>query len=161
MPDKKCSSTLQIRCNWKGSCGCIIWQICHIQMSLSRVCVCRNCLLLLKKSDRDHFEKRFASNHQWLKFTFRNWNGQQASAIQRQTGISVSYRKHRYQGLWYQYRSRLGHFLGLGISIGIGRATCTSFWVICNNSLLSKVSVSISVPAHFSGISVSIGLDWG
>ena len=79
---------------------------------------------------------------------------------QRQTGISVSYRKHRYQGLWYQYRSRLGHFLGLGISIGIGRATCTSFWVICNNSLLSKVSVSVSVPGHFPGISISIGLDW-
>ena len=78
---------------------------------------------------------------------------------QRQTGISVSYRKHRYQGLWYQYRSRLGHFLGLGISIGIGRATCTSFWVICNNSLLSKVSVSVSVPGHFPGISISIGLD--
>ena len=78
---------------------------------------------------------------------------------QRQTGISVSYRKHRYQGLWYQYRSRLRHFLGLGISIGIGRDPCTSFWVICKNSLLSKVSVSVSVPGHFPGISVSIGLD--
>ena len=81
------------------------------------------------------------------------------SLRQRQTGISVSYRKHRYQGLWYQYRSRLGHFLGLGISIGIGRDTCTSFLVICNNSLLSKVSVSVSVPGHFPGISISIGLD--
>ena len=78
--------------------------------------------------------------------------------LQRQTGISVSYRKHRYQGLWYQYRSRLGHFLGLGISIGIGRAICISFWVICNNSLLSKVSVSVSVLGYFPGISISISV---
>ena len=32
---------------------------------------------------------------------------------QRQTGISVSYPKHRYQGLWYQYQLVLiGAFLG-------------------------------------------------
>ena len=38
---------------------------------------------------------------------------------QRQTGLLVSYRKYRYQGSWYQYRSRSRHFLSLGISPGI------------------------------------------
>ena len=40
-------------------------------------------------------------------------------ALQRQTGLSVSYRNYRYQGSWYQYRSRSRNFWSLGISIGI------------------------------------------
>ena len=74
----------------------------------------------------------------------------------RQTGISVSYQKGRYQGLWYQYRS--GTYLSLGINIGLGRATWTIFCFIWKDSLLKvksryqyqsrdqfKVSVSVSV----------------
>ena len=40
-------------------------------------------------------------------------------SLQRQTGLSVSYRKYRYRGCWYQYRSRSRHFFSLGISPGI------------------------------------------
>ena len=40
-------------------------------------------------------------------------------SYQRQTGISVSYRKYQYQGSWYLYQSRSRDFLSLGINIGI------------------------------------------
>ena len=78
---------------------------------------------------------------------------------QRQTGISVSYRKGRYQGLWYQYQYRSGTYLSLGINISLGWGHWTIFCLTWKDSLLSKVSVSISVPGHFPGISISIGLD--
>ena len=52
----------------------------------------------------------------------------EASGVpQRQTGISVSYRNHRYQAPWYQYRSRSSLFLSLGISPGIDPEDCAFF----------------------------------
>ena len=53
---------------------------------------------------------------------------------QRQTGISVSYRKGRYQALWYQYQSRSRLFLSLGIIPGIDPEACAFFVWFWQNS---------------------------
>ena len=50
-------------------------------------------------------------------------------------------------------------FLSLDISPGIDPEACAIFCKVLAEFLLSKASVSVSVPRHFPGISISIDRD--